>query len=90
VSDIETEEYQPWAALRPGGSVVQILVPWKPVVVVWGLLSAMIFFGFVASSVLEGKDPFAPRAIITQLPAVNAGATQAGRQQAKPPKAVPF
>jgi hypothetical protein len=24
-----------------------ILVPWKPVVLVWGLLSAMIFFGFV-------------------------------------------
>ena len=39
-----------------------ILVPWKPVVLVWGLLSAMIFFGFVASSVLEGKDPFAPSA----------------------------
>jgi len=34
-----------------------ILVPCKPIVVVWGLLSAMIFFGFVASSVLEGKDP---------------------------------
>ena len=26
-----------------------ILVPWKPVVLVWGLLSAMILFGFVAS-----------------------------------------
>jgi hypothetical protein len=26
-----------------------ILVPWKPVVFVWGLLSAMIFFGFVLS-----------------------------------------
>jgi len=37
-----------------------ILVPWKPIVVVWGLLSAMILFGFVASSVLQGKDPFAP------------------------------
>src|ERR1700688_435403 len=39
----------------PGGSVMYILVPWKPVVLVWGLLSAMIFFGFVASSVLEGN-----------------------------------
>ena len=28
-----------------------ILVPWKPVVLLWGLLSAMILFGFVASSV---------------------------------------
>ena len=37
-----------------------ILVPWKPVVLVWGLLSGMILVGFVASSVLQGKDPFAP------------------------------
>ena len=40
------------------GSTVHIFVPWKPVVLVWGLLSAMIFFGFIASSVLQGKDPF--------------------------------
>ena len=45
---------------------MRILVPWKPVVLVWGLLSAMIFFGFVASSVLEGKDPFAPGATKTR------------------------
>jgi hypothetical protein len=64
----------------PGGSVMRILVPWKPVVLVWGLLSAMIFFGFVASSVLQGKDPFAPGAIITQPPAKKAGAVQAGQQ----------
>jgi hypothetical protein len=51
-----------------------ILVPWKPVVLVWGLLSAMIFFGFVASSVLEGKDPFAQGATITQPPASKTGA----------------
>jgi hypothetical protein len=44
----------------PGGPAMQILVPWKPVVLVWGLLSGMIFVGFVASSVLQGKDPFAP------------------------------
>ena len=57
-----------------------ILVPWKPVVLVWGLLSAMIFFGFVASSVLEGKDPFAPGATITQPSAVKATPVQAGQQ----------
>ena len=57
-----------------------ILVPWKPVVLVWGLLSAMIFFGFVASSVLEGKDPFAPSATITQPSSVKAGVAQAGQQ----------
>ena len=58
---------------------MQILVPWKPVVVVWGLLSAMIFFSFVASSVLQGKDLFAPGATITQRSAVKAGAAQAGQ-----------
>jgi hypothetical protein len=63
----------------PGGSVMRILVPWKPVVLVWGLLSAMIFFGFVASSVLEGKDPFAPGATIAQ-PAAKSGVAQAGQQ----------
>jgi hypothetical protein len=61
-----------------------VLVPWKPVVLVWGLLSAMILFGFVASSVLQGKDPFAPGATIAQPPAVKAGATHAGQKQAKP------
>jgi hypothetical protein len=67
----------------PGGSAMRILVPWKPVVLVWGLLSAMIFFGFVASSVLQGKDPFAPGATITQPSAMKATPAQAG-QQAKP------
>ena len=57
-----------------------ILVPWKPVVFVWGLLSATIFFGFVASSVLQGKDPFAPGATITQPSAIKAPAAQAGQQ----------
>ncbi len=57
-----------------------ILVPWKPVVLVWGLLSGMIFVSFVASSLLEGKDPFAPGATITQPPAAKTGAVQAGQQ----------
>jgi hypothetical protein len=43
-----------------------ILVPWKPVVLMWGLLNGMILVGFVASSVLEGKDPFGPGATIIQ------------------------
>jgi hypothetical protein len=59
---------------------MRILVPWKPVVLVWGLLSAMIFFGFVASSVLQGKDPFAPGTTITQPAAAKAGAAQSGQQ----------
>ena len=41
---------------------MRILVPWKPVVLVWGLLSGMILVSFVASSLLEGKKPFAPSA----------------------------
>src|ERR1700740_2734943 len=71
----------------PGGSGMYILVPWKPVVLVWGLLSAMIFFGFVASSVLEGKDPFAPGATITQPAAMKAGAGQAGQKPKQSHKA---
>ena len=59
---------------------MRILVSWKPVVLVWGLLSAMIFFGFVASSVLEGKDPFAPGATITQPSARKATAADSGQQ----------
>src|ERR1700683_105088 len=49
------------AALRPRRSAMYVLVPWKPVVLVWGLLSGMILVSFVASSLLQGKDPFAPR-----------------------------
>ena len=66
---------------------MRIFVPWKPVVLVWGLLSAMIFFGFVASSVLDGKDSFTPGATITQPSAVEAGAAQAGQQPKRSHKA---
>jgi hypothetical protein len=44
-----------------------ILVPWKPVVLVWGLLSGMILVSFVASSLLQGKDPFAPSSTKTRV-----------------------
>jgi hypothetical protein len=54
-----------------------ILVPWKPVVLVWGLLSGMILVSFVASSLLEGKNPFAPAVTMTQSPAVKSGVVQA-------------
>ena len=36
-----------------------ILIPWKPVVVGWCLLAAMMWVGYVGYSVLEGKNPFA-------------------------------
>ena len=59
---------------------MQILVPWKPVVLVWGLLSAMIFVGFVVSSLIEGKDPFAPSSTITQPSAAKTNTAQTGQQ----------
>jgi len=66
---------------------MHILVPWKPVVLVWGLLSAMIFLGFVASSVLEGKDPFAPGATITVPGAAKTGVAQSAQQAKRSQKA---
>jgi hypothetical protein len=42
----------------PGGSAMGILIPWEPVVLVWGLLSKMILLSFVAFSLLQGKSPF--------------------------------
>lgn len=38
-----------------------ILVPWKPVVIIWLVLSAMFFFSYVAQSLMEGQNPFLPR-----------------------------
>jgi hypothetical protein len=37
-----------------------VLIPWKPVVVIWLLLSAMFWCGYVCSSLMEGKNSFAP------------------------------
>jgi hypothetical protein len=68
---------------------MRILVPWKPVVLVWGLLSGMIFIGFVASSVLQGKDPFAPGATNMQPPRVKAGTAAAGQQPPHSRKTTP-
>jgi hypothetical protein len=58
---------------------MRILVPWKQLLS-WGLLSGMILVGFVASSVLEGQDPFAPGASISQPTSTKAGVTHVGRQ----------
>jgi hypothetical protein len=65
----------------PGGSAMQILVPLKPVVFVWGLLSGMILVSFIASSLLEGRDPFAPGATIMHPTDVKIGASRSGRQR---------
>jgi hypothetical protein len=37
-----------------------ILIPWKPVVLVWLLLSAILWCGYVGSALIDGKNPFAP------------------------------
>jgi hypothetical protein len=36
---------------------MMILVPFKPLVLVLGLLSGLIFAGFIGSSLLEGREP---------------------------------
>jgi hypothetical protein len=40
-----------------------VLIPWKPIVVVWVLLSAMLWCGYVGSSLMEGRNPFTPYSI---------------------------
>jgi hypothetical protein len=42
-----------------------ILIPWKPIAVAWGVLSGMLLLGFIVSSLMEGKNPFAPH--LTQI-----------------------
>lgn len=36
-----------------------VLVPWKPMALVLGLLSALISVSYFGSSLMQGKDPFA-------------------------------
>jgi hypothetical protein len=36
-----------------------ILIRWKPLVIVWCALAAMLWVGYVGYSILEGKNPFA-------------------------------
>lgn len=57
-----------------------ILVPWKPVVIVWALLSGMIFAGFIGSSLLQGKDPFAPTATVQRSVSTKASTAHTGQQ----------
>jgi hypothetical protein len=35
-----------------------ILLPFKPIVLVLGMLTGLVFVGFVGSSLLAGKEPF--------------------------------
>jgi len=43
-----------------GGQLMLILVPWKPVVLVFGFFTALILFSYYGSALIEGKNPFVP------------------------------
>jgi hypothetical protein len=53
-------EREPQAASLTWRFDMVILVPLKLVVLVWLFLSAMLLAGYVASSLIRGKTPFAP------------------------------
>ena len=55
-----------------------VLIPWKPVVLVWGLLTAMILVGFTASSLWQRTDHPTPPGV-TATGAKN-DATRSGHQ----------
>jgi hypothetical protein len=42
-----------------------ILIPWKPAVFIWLLLSAMLYLGFIVSSLMDGWNPLVPRMLQT-------------------------
>jgi hypothetical protein len=45
-----------------------VLVPLKPVAVVLGLLSALIFVSYFGSALIHGRDPFAVNSAIWRHP----------------------
>lgn len=55
----------------PGGCAMVILVPWKPIALVLGLLSALILVSYFGSALMRGKDPFAVSTGIWQPAAVH-------------------
>lgn len=46
-----------------------VLVPFKPVAIVLGLLSALIFMSYFGSALIHGRDPFAVNSAIWHPPA---------------------
>jgi hypothetical protein len=61
-----------------------ILVPFKPFVLVLGLLSGLIFVAFIGSSLLEGKDPFTVDRVEARRAAVKHDAARATREHKRP------
>ena len=60
---------------------MMILIPFKPVVLVLGLLSGLMFVGFVGSSLLEGKEPFVMDRAQTRQTLVKQDTARATQQQ---------
>ena len=55
-----------------------ILVPWKPVVIVFGFFTALILFSYYGSAIIEGKNPFVPHGSkVTSVPAGQASVRSA-------------
>ncbi len=44
-----------------------ILVPWKPVALIVGILGALVFVGYVGSSLMQGRNPFGMPAAQSQV-----------------------
>jgi hypothetical protein len=61
-----------------------ILIPWKPVVVVWSLLAATLWVGYVGYSILEGKNPFAMAQHNSHRIQTNSTSDHATRNKSKP------
>ena len=61
-----------------------ILIPWKPVVVGWCLLAAMLWVGYVGYSILEGKNPFAMAQHHTYRPQTHNTADDGIRNKSSP------
>jgi hypothetical protein len=66
---------------------MRIIVPWKPVVIVWGLLSGLVLFGFLGSSVPKGKTPFVPSVTNVHTVAVKPAVASTVPQAKHPHKA---
>ena len=64
-----------------------VFIPHRPVVLVLGMLSGLIFAGFLGSSLLEGKDPFVMNRSETTHTAVKQPAGRAILEHGRPRKA---
>jgi hypothetical protein len=66
-----------------------ILVPWKPVVIVFGFFTALILFSYYGSALIEGKNPFVPYGSVANRVAAGHPATHSApehKHKANPEK----